>query len=77
MGIAGEFVDHKWIKYLKGKELNFVIRFPKNHSITTVSGETVLFTEFTHRVPLGLPNWSSRWDSVRKLTYSIIVVARR
>ena len=40
-----EFVGHQWIKYLKDKELNFVMRFPKHHSITTLSGETILITE--------------------------------
>jgi hypothetical protein len=40
-----EFVGHKWIKYLKDSQLNFIMRFPKHHSITTTSGETVLITD--------------------------------
>lgn len=40
-----EFVGHRWIKYLKDNRLNFVIRFPKHHSITTYSGENVLIAD--------------------------------
>lgn len=40
-----EFVGKKWIKYLKDNKLNFVMRFPKHHSITTIKGENFLLTD--------------------------------
>jgi len=40
-----EFVGHQWIKYLKDSKLNFVMRFPKHHSITTTSGHVFLITD--------------------------------
>lgn len=40
-----EFVGHQWIKYLKDKALNFVMRFPKHHSITTTSGQILLISD--------------------------------
>ncbi|MBD2703457.1 transposase [Spirosoma sp. BT702] len=40
-----EFVGHKWIKYLKDSNLNFVMRFPKHHLLTTTADETFAITE--------------------------------
>lgn len=33
-----EFVGQKWIKYLKDNGLSFVMRFPKQHQLTNLSG---------------------------------------
>lgn len=46
-----EFVGSKWIKYLKDNKLNFVMRFPKHHSITTDKGKRFLLTDL--KLPLG------------------------
>ncbi len=35
-----EFVGHLWLRYLKDNNLNFVMRFPKHHLLTTSSDET-------------------------------------
>jgi hypothetical protein len=45
--VAGdrEFVGHKWIKYLKDNMLNFVMRFPRHHLLTTSSEETFAISE--------------------------------
>ena len=40
-----EFVGHKWIKYLKDNKLLFVIRLPKHHLITTLTGKTILIAD--------------------------------
>ena len=40
-----EFVGHKWIKYLKDNDLNFVIRFPKSHYFTTSEEEVIAITD--------------------------------
>lgn len=40
-----EFVGNKWLKYLKDNKLNFVMRFPKHHSITTSKGKTFSLTD--------------------------------
>ena len=50
-----EFVGHKWIKYLKDKQLNFVMRFPEHHSITTKSGKTVLISDL--ELAVGASSW--------------------
>ena len=50
-----EFVGQKWIKWLKDNKLNFVMRFPKHHSITTTSGERVFIDS------LGLALGASCW----------------
>lgn len=42
-----EFVGHKWIKYRKDNRLNFVMRFPKHHLLTTRSQETFPIEELT------------------------------
>jgi hypothetical protein len=36
-----EFVEHKWMKYLKDNGLLFVMRLPKHHSIERLNGEGV------------------------------------
>ena len=36
-----EFVGQKWIKYLKYNGLQFVMRLPKHHLITTSNGEAI------------------------------------
>lgn len=46
-----EFVGHKWIKYLKDSKLNFVMRFPKHHLLTTYDQQTVSLNELT--IPIG------------------------
>ena len=50
-----EFVGHKWIKYLKDNQLNFIMRFPKHHSMTTVSGERILITDL--KLEVGASCW--------------------
>lgn len=34
-----EFVGHKWFKYLKDKQISFVMRLPKHHLLTFLDGE--------------------------------------
>jgi hypothetical protein len=40
-----EFVGHKWFKFLKDKQLNFLTRLPKHHQITQSSGEVMRIDE--------------------------------
>lgn len=50
-----EFIGHIWVKYLKDRKLNFILRFPKHHLITTASGETVSINEL--RLAVGASCW--------------------
>ena len=40
-----EFVGQKWIKYLKSNNLNFIMRFPRHHLLTTTASQTLAITE--------------------------------
>jgi hypothetical protein len=40
-----EFVGHEWIKYLKDNKLNFLMRFPKHHTLTAMDGQIRLITD--------------------------------
>ncbi len=40
-----EFVGHLWLRYLKDNNLNFVMRFPKHHLLTTSSDESLAVSD--------------------------------
>ncbi|RZK37293.1 MAG: IS4 family transposase [Hymenobacter sp.] len=40
-----EFVGHKWFKWLKDNELNFVMRLPRHHLLTFASGRQLAITD--------------------------------
>lgn len=64
-----EFVGHKWFKYMKDKQLNFVMRLPKHHLLTLPSGEqrAVSMLRYTPGRPVIIENcqvdgvWGSAW----------------
>lgn len=44
-----EFVGHDWFKYLKDNGLNFVMRLPKHHLITTLEGNQYAVSDLDFR----------------------------
>jgi hypothetical protein len=50
-----EFVGHSWIKYLKDNNLNFIMRFPKQHLITDQAGNSWRVEQLV--LPLDAPTW--------------------
>ena len=64
-----EFVGHKWFKYLKDKELNFIMRVPKHHLIMQQDGQLCAITtlKFRPNQPIVLENcqvdgvWGNVW----------------
>ncbi len=66
-----EFVGHKWFKYLKDKQVNFVMRLPRHHLLTGQEGQQRAIATLTFRPnqPVLLKNcqvdgvWGNVWVS--------------
>lgn len=44
-----EFVGHKWFKYLKDNNINFVMRLPKHHLLTDQNGKQQAISDLVFR----------------------------
>lgn len=64
-----EFVGHTWFKYLKDKQINFVMRLPKHHLLTHQSGQqhTISTLRYAPNQPIVIKNcqvdgvWGHAW----------------
>ncbi len=49
-----EFIGHKWLKWLKHKQINFCVRVPKSHKIHRLDGQILNAEQIAKSYPKGI-----------------------